>query len=581
MSEEKGELDRELKFLQESLDAGVITESEFSRAKERIDKRLKNIEESEIKKNSLDTSEIDRILEEADPKEDSEVEIKEVKEEDTYKIELPQKEDSTIEKDEKIQEKKQEEGKEISITQEKNTVQEKEEPKPEIDSPKEKETLDTTKPKPKPEIDSPKEKETLDTTKPKPEIDSPKEKETLDTTKPKPKPEIDSPKEKETLDTTKPKPKPKPEIDSPKEEPVDIIKENTQEESSNIQEKEQEEDKIIPITQIPIAKKEKPVQEKEEPEPKLEIDSPKEEDSLKEEKQYTNDFDTEPTKKRKIWRWIAIIVIFLLIYNYWPNNINGSDEDHVSRNTDSNLVFEEEDPIYVCVTDDDCVLDGKESMCLDGGTDEAECVYNDMSEINLTIINTEECFNCDTKRVYKILKNWFKGLTATKIDSGSEEGKVLIKEHNIELLPAYILSSNVGDTFKFKDVSRIFVESGDSYVLSRYAAGSTYYLSRGEISKTIDLFVIKNDSPSLKAENSLLEFTDSFGNDVTFMIYFVEKGDERSEMAKELGIKILPAFIVNNKILFSGVHSPNTIKENFCSMNQVDKCGSELRKNLE
>jgi protein-disulfide isomerase len=106
-------------------------------------------------------------------------------------------------------------------------------------------------------------------------------------------------------------------------------------------------------------------------------------------------------------------------------------------------------------------------------------------------------------------------------------------------------------------------------------ANSNYYTGRVEIANKLDLFVKQNQTASTKAEENLQEFLEAFDGKVIF-----EKYDENSAIVKELGINSFPAFLINNKIKFSGVQSADKIKENFCQMNELDECGLELTESL-
>ena len=90
----------------------------------------------------------------------------------------------------------------------------------------------------------------------------------------------------------------------------------------------------------------------------------------------------------------------------------------------------------------------------------------------------------------------------------------------------------------------------------------------------IELFVIGGDSASAKAENNLKEFLDNF-KDAKF-----EKHFQNEKITQEIGIKTFPAFIVNNRDKFSGIQAADTIKENYCSLNQNENCKKSLSKNL-
>ena len=86
--------------------------------------------------------------------------------------------------------------------------------------------------------------------------------------------------------------------------------------------------------------------------------------------------------------------------------------------------------------------------------------------------------------------------------------------------------------------------------------------------------MIQGDANSIKAEKNLKEFLDNFGN-VKF-----EKQLAGGKLAEEFGIKSFPTFLVNNLVKFSGVHTADTIKSNFCKLNDAQDCNKTLSKSL-
>lgn len=121
--EQKERLQQELRFLKESLEADIISKDEYERGKERIERKLKELEEPE---------------KEEEVKEEPEIEIKEIKEkptkiigvEEEEKEEIEEKEEEPREEIEKPEEEIKEK-EEIEVKEEK-----KEEPEEEIEIPK-------------------------------------------------------------------------------------------------------------------------------------------------------------------------------------------------------------------------------------------------------------------------------------------------------------------------------------------------------------------------------------------------------------------------------------------------------------
>ena len=110
--------------------------------------------------------------------------------------------------------------------------------------------------------------------------------------------------------------------------------------------------------------------------------------------------------------------------------------------------------------------------------------------------------------------------------------------------------------------------------MSEDAAGSSFYFKRDNVPNKLDLFVIANDDASIKAENNLKEFLDNF-KEVKFEKHFAS-----DLLAKEIGIKNYPTFLVNNVDKFNGVQSAETIKNNFCKLNKLTECEKSLSKSL-
>jgi len=136
------------------------------------------------------------------------------------------------------------------------------------------------------------------------------------------------------------------------------------------------------------------------------------------------------------------------------------------------------------------------------------------------------------------------------------------------------LDENITNNQNYGQFKQAFTKKDGSYVLSEDASGASFYFKRVNVSNKLDFFVKENDAASINAEKNLNEFLDNFKS-----IKF-EKHLSTDSLAKELNIKSFPAFLVNNRIKFSGVNSAETIKENFCKMNNMPECGKSLSKSL-
>lgn len=194
---------------------------------------------------------------------------------------------------------------------------------------------------------------------------------------------------------------------------------------------------------------------------------------------------------------------------------------------------------------------------------------------NVLVLNDEKnCFNCGTQRVLGILESWFGDLNAREVDYNTDEGKSISQKFNAELLPLYILDENITKKQSFSQFKQVFVKKDNSYVLSENTAGSAFYLRRENIPNRLDLFIKPGDEASIKAEKNLAEFLDAF-KEIKF-----ERHLSSENLAKELDIKTFPSFLVNNRVKFAGVHTAETIKNNFCKLNKLPACEKILSKSL-
>ncbi len=303
-------------------------------------------------------------------------------------------------------------------------------------------------------------------------------------------------------------------------------------------------------------------------------------------------------------------------------------------NLDETLAGQEaQNPRIACTQHADCVMPSMEAKCVNGGKTEASCQYQNATSIELTILGSGECISCSSERMKNILMSWFPGANINEISSSSMEGKALRAQHSIEMLPAYMLDSNVKNTLLFEDVKNALRKSGNDYVVKDSASGAPLFLNRNNVAGQVDVFLSPDDDSSQRAILNLEEFSTAFGNEAT-MVYHIVKDSNASKIAacvselapqrateyilcdaksdedcaatlglgtaainscveedseriiqdnaalqSSLGFQ-MPSFLINNRMRVSGVQAADSLREQFCSMNDAAACSKELKKSL-
>jgi len=185
------------------------------------------------------------------------------------------------------------------------------------------------------------------------------------------------------------------------------------------------------------------------------------------------------------------------------------------------------DEMPACVSDMDCTAEPtKEGKCVNAGEENAECVYTDPAPIELIVVNSDECTNCDPSRIVSVSNQLFLGLTVRYVSYESGEGQKLTQEYGIKLLPAYLFDANITRSRSYSQVERSLVKSGDKYLIHPQAAGSSYNPNLVEVPNKLDLFVMSKCPYGTMAEQNVKPVLDLFGDQINFSLWFI--GDETS-----------------------------------------------------
>ena len=251
--------------------------------------------------------------------------------------------------------------------------------------------------------------------------------------------------------------------------------------------------------------------------------------------------NSEPKKKSRKWVWIVLILILASVYYIYSHKDTQSQTGSSPSTTSTTI----------------------------------KALNKQSSNLKLIIISGRDCFNCDAARMTSVIESWFGNVEERELDYESEEGKKLIEKININILPAYILNSEISKIEKFEEVRQVFIKEDNLYVMNPDATGSTFYFKRENMDKRIDLFVKEGDANSKKAMANAKSFIENSESEITLEVH-----DINSAIAKELGIKSIPSFLVNNRIKFPGVQPPEVIKQNFCKINDAKVCNKSLSKSF-
>jgi hypothetical protein len=365
----------------------------------------------------------------------------------------------------------------------------------------------------------------------------------------------------------------KPKITEIKEKIVKPVEEEKEEEKTEIKKEEsaeEEQKKIEEVKEVQEeTKEETKAEEKPEAREEGEIkEEPKPEEEKEEEKPLVTVVEEEKSSK-KIFAYIGVI-LFLVVgswYFFFSGGSNDADAPIEAVGEPISLI--------ACNSDEDCSKETGIGICNNPGTEDAECEYIEDVKVKLTVLNSNDCFNCDTGRILSILKKNFPNLDIKNIDFETEEGKDIVEKYDIKVLPAYIFNSSFEEAYNYNKLSSGLREVKGDFVMKNTVANANYYIEREEMPNKLDLFVKLGQIASKMAEDNLEEFLDTFEGNVNF-----EKHSADSQIVKELGINSFPAFLINNKIKFSGVQSADKIRENFCQLNSVTECALGLTKSL-
>lgn len=266
---------------------------------------------------------------------------------------------------------------------------------------------------------------------------------------------------------------------------------------------------------------------------------------------------------------IAVLLLIAVVFFFSLSLLNAPSGEGVGKSNDIKSA-------PACNSDEECIKHGFVGSCINPGLIDAGCVFLEEPKVGMIVLNAEDCFSCDTSRVEGILKTWFPGIITTKLSIGSAEGKAIATSLGIKMLPSFVFNSSLMGSSSYPEYEGMFSMVNSTYILSPAASGANYYLSRKEIPARIDIYLVAGDQSTERAEANIRQFTGLFSG-IDSQLHYVSADDA---IVKGLGINTFPTYLVNNKVKFSGVLPPESIKANFCYMNDLPECKTKLSSSL-
>ena len=142
-----------------------------------------------------------------------------------------------------------------------------------------------------------------------------------------------------------------------------------------------------------------------------------------------------------------------------------------------------------CFSEAQCKKEGFSGNCLNPGTPKAECAFNKLPSVNLTIVTPKVCATCKTEEVIAFLKKTVPGVSESYLYYPSAKAAQLIKDFGIEGLPAYFLGKEIEQTQGFAQLKENLASKGNLYMLKPESAGISFLVNREKIPGKVDLFI--------------------------------------------------------------------------------------------
>jgi len=142
----------------------------------------------------------------------------------------------------------------------------------------------------------------------------------------------------------------------------------------------------------------------------------------------------------------------------------------------------------VCFENSDCNAGVKKGTCADAGTVNAKCVFGDVVNVSLSIIEPDNAL-FPRLDLEEDTVSFFPGVSIKHLSYTSEEGKKLLRKYGINVLPAYIFGKSLENAGNFSEFSDGLLPVGDAFLYDYKKIRANYFYRRPGIPRTVNIFI--------------------------------------------------------------------------------------------
>ncbi|MFA5059823.1 MAG: hypothetical protein WC676_04280 [Candidatus Omnitrophota bacterium] len=193
-----------------------------------------------------------------------------------------------------------------------------------------------------------------------------------------------------------------------------------------------------------------------------------------------------------------------------------------------------------CQSDMDCQKTDMRGLCQNPGQANSACVFLETVKATLCVVTPNDCRTCLTGPVVNQLKNIFPALSVEYLPADSERAVKMINDAKIELMPAYILSKEVGEDPIFAQIAESVELVGDYYYVKPAVSGVSYFWGRTPKADQLDLFIFITHPDTARLLKVGKELMDQKKEGLRFQVRLVgSKNPETNEVVSPAGIREL------------------------------------------
>ena len=193
-----------------------------------------------------------------------------------------------------------------------------------------------------------------------------------------------------------------------------------------------------------------------------------------------------------------------------------------------------------CLYDYDCPQKDKMvARCLNPGTKDAECVYDEAVKVHVWVLYDANAVATNEDKVINSTKVMMPGLEVEKVEASTEEGRRLIETYQIEYLPGYIFGMEAQRERNFVHLKSAFKKVNDRLVFRADLSGGSIAASRPVIRGKIDVFISATAKAGLEGLAEMIKLRNEGKLSYPFETHHILYRDEKGELHAPAGLSEL------------------------------------------